>query len=193
MTSTVWPVRMSTVSFHTRFGSTIPSRARTRDRPGAVEVEGVMHGMVGVNLVDQPDLDPLSDADRQSIAVLSIPAVRSRNLRCMVAVVLSRLTSTVVHLRHQRQRLVWSRGQPLVQLLPLGLQLWCGPQLEEGRRRPAPATCGCQPPAGPTGRSGTDLADHHRRAAASVPLSATRTEPMVDRNLVSYQASWPSS
>jgi hypothetical protein len=29
----VWPVRMSTVSFHTRFGSTVPSRARTRNRP----------------------------------------------------------------------------------------------------------------------------------------------------------------
>src|SRR4029453_17360572 len=30
---------------------------------GTVEVEGVMHGMVGVHLVDQPDLEPLSDAE----------------------------------------------------------------------------------------------------------------------------------
>jgi hypothetical protein len=37
----------------------------------------------------------------------------------------------VVHLRDQRQRLVWWRGQPAVELLPLGRQLWGGPQLEE--------------------------------------------------------------
>jgi hypothetical protein len=61
--STVWSVRISTVSFHTRFGSTLPSRARTRNRPAPVEMERVMHGMVGFHLVDQPDLDPLSDAE----------------------------------------------------------------------------------------------------------------------------------
>jgi hypothetical protein len=52
-----------------------------------VQVEGVVHGMVGVHLIDQPDLDPVADGECQSMAGLSAPLVRSRNFQCMVAVV----------------------------------------------------------------------------------------------------------
>jgi hypothetical protein len=73
--STVSPVRTSTVSFQTRFGSSTPSRARTRKAPGAVDVEGVRHRMVGVHLVDEADLDLIADANFQSMAAFAAPGV----------------------------------------------------------------------------------------------------------------------
>ena len=62
--STVSPVRTSTVSFQTRFGSTTPSRARTRKRPAPWTWKGWWHRVVGVHLVDQAELHLVADAER---------------------------------------------------------------------------------------------------------------------------------
>ena len=50
--STDCRVRTRTVSFHTRFGSTVSSRLSTRKWLCPVDVEGVVHRVAGVHLVD---------------------------------------------------------------------------------------------------------------------------------------------
>src|SRR5215207_2141098 len=72
-----------------------PVAGQDQEPPGAVQVEGVVHGVIGVHLIHQLELDPLADPERQSMLGLSAPLVRSRNLQCMVALVVSRLTSTM--------------------------------------------------------------------------------------------------
>ena len=74
---TVWPVGIKTVSFQTRFGSMIPSRAEDEEAAAAVNVEGMVHRMVGVDLVDEPDLHPVPDPE---------PPVDGRTLSSAVTV-----------------------------------------------------------------------------------------------------------
>ena len=63
--STVSPVRTSTVSFHTRFGSLDPVAATMHQEPaGPVDVERVVHRVIGVHLVHEPDLHPVADRER---------------------------------------------------------------------------------------------------------------------------------
>ena len=61
--STVSPVRTSTVSFQTRFGSGTSSRARIEEATGPVDVEGMGHRVVRVHLVDEADLHLITDAE----------------------------------------------------------------------------------------------------------------------------------
>ena len=61
--STISPVRTSTVSLHTRFGSDDAVAGEDEEAPGAVDVERVVHRVVGVHLVDQPDLHAVADAE----------------------------------------------------------------------------------------------------------------------------------
>ena len=72
-----------------------PVAGQDQEPPCTVEVEGVMHGMVGLHFVDQPDLDPLSDAEPPVDCRAVDPSGASRNLQRMVALVLDRLTSTM--------------------------------------------------------------------------------------------------
>jgi hypothetical protein len=154
-----------------------------------MEVEGVVHGVVGVHLVDQPDLDPLAHRELPvdgravgaavarpwSMAVSSWwsmvmswsiakspwsavgwpassfmpqlgqrPGVSLVTSGCIgqaqVTGPPSRHRGRVVHLGDQGQDLVRRRGQPAVQLPPLGLRLRGPAQLlERPRRRPRPA------------------------------------------------------
>ena len=62
---------------------------------GAVDVERVVHRVVGVHLVDEPQLDLVADRERQSIAWLSAPVSRSTSFQRMLAGVVIRLTSTM--------------------------------------------------------------------------------------------------
>ena len=61
--STVSPVRTSTVSFQTRLGSTTAVAAQDEEATRAVDVERVVHRMVGVHLVDEPDLHLVADPE----------------------------------------------------------------------------------------------------------------------------------
>ena len=71
--STVSPVRTSTVSFQTRLGSTDAVAAEDEEPARAVDVERVVHRMVGVHLVDEADLhlvaDPEPPVDRVVLGV----------------------------------------------------------------------------------------------------------------------------
>ena len=60
--STVCPVRTRTVSFH-QVGLRCSVAGQDEETPGAVQVERVVHRVVGVHLVDQSDLDPVSDGE----------------------------------------------------------------------------------------------------------------------------------
>ena len=60
--STTSPVRTSTVSLQTRFGSGVAVAGEDEEAARAVDVERVVHRVVGVHLVDQPDLHPVADA-----------------------------------------------------------------------------------------------------------------------------------
>ena len=61
--STVCPVRTRTVSFQTRLVLRRSVAGQDEEAPGAVQVERVVHRVVGVHLVDQSDLDPVSDGE----------------------------------------------------------------------------------------------------------------------------------
>ncbi len=61
--STISPVRTSTVSFHTRLGSALAVAGEDQEAAGPVDVEGVVHRVVGVHLVDQADLHPVADRE----------------------------------------------------------------------------------------------------------------------------------
>ena len=60
--STTSPVRTSTVSLQTRLGSGVAVARDDEEAAGAVDVERVVHRVVGVHLVDQADLHPVADA-----------------------------------------------------------------------------------------------------------------------------------
>jgi hypothetical protein len=55
----------------------------------------VMHGVIGLHLVDQPDFHPGTDPEPPVDSRASAPPVRSRNRQYMVALVVRRLTSTM--------------------------------------------------------------------------------------------------
>jgi hypothetical protein len=70
--STVSPVHTSTVSFQTRFASGSPSRPARRSA-GTVNVERVVHRVVGVHLADQPQLDQIADSELPPDRVVPCP------------------------------------------------------------------------------------------------------------------------
>ena len=90
-----FPVRTSTVSFQTRFGSSTPSRARIREPARSVDVEWMRHGMVGIELVDEADLHAVADAEPPVDGAFSAPVSRSTSFQRMFAGVVIRLTSTM--------------------------------------------------------------------------------------------------
>ena len=61
--STVSPVRTSTVSFQTRFGSTDVVASQDQEAAGAVDVERVRHRMVRVHLVHEAQLHLVTDVE----------------------------------------------------------------------------------------------------------------------------------
>ena len=93
--STVCPVRTSTVSFHTRFGSATPSRASTRNRPAPCRWNGWCMGWSESISLTSRILTRSPTVNRQSIAALAAPVVRSTSIHRMLAGVVSRLTATM--------------------------------------------------------------------------------------------------
>ena len=79
--STVSPVRTSTVSFQTRFGSASSSRLEDEEAARAVDVEGVVHWVVGVHLVDQADLHLVADPELPVDPVVLVAGRRSMSFQ----------------------------------------------------------------------------------------------------------------
>src|SRR5262249_26273504 len=88
--STVCPVRTSTVSFHTRFGSGAPSRASTRKRPAPCRWNGWCMGWSESISLTSRILTRSPTVNRQLIAALAAPVVRSTSIHRMLAGVVSR-------------------------------------------------------------------------------------------------------
>ena len=66
-----------------------------QEAPGAVDVEGVVHRVVGVHLVDQPDLHPVADRELPVDRGFSAPVERSTSFQRVFAGVVILLTSTM--------------------------------------------------------------------------------------------------
>ena len=95
--------RMSTVSTCTHQHGVLPDQVglgdpvagQHQESAGAVQVERVVHGMVGRHFIDQPDLDSVAGGEPPVDGRAVGAVVRSRNRQCMVALVVWRLTSTM--------------------------------------------------------------------------------------------------
>jgi hypothetical protein len=66
-----------------------------------MQVEGMVDGVVGVHSLISRILIRCPTLNCQSINGVSMPVLRSRNLQCMLAVVVSRLTSTSGRVEHE--------------------------------------------------------------------------------------------
>ena len=84
----------STVSFHTRFGSSTPSRAQHEPAPRTMYMERVRHRMVGVHLVDESDLDLISNPELP-VGAFAAPVSRSMSSTRVFPAVVRRFTSTM--------------------------------------------------------------------------------------------------
>ena len=93
--STVSPVRTSTVSFQTRFGSTTPSRARTRNRPAPWMWNGWCIGWSESISLTRRIFTRSPTRNRQSISWFSASSERSTSFQSMFAGVVSWLISTM--------------------------------------------------------------------------------------------------
>ena len=93
--STISPVRTSTVSFQTRFGSTSPSRARTRNRPAPWTWNGWCIGWSESISLTSRIFTRSPTRNCQSIAWFSAPVARSTSFQRMFAGVVIWLTSTM--------------------------------------------------------------------------------------------------
>ena len=62
--STVSPAVRSTVSFQTRFLFRLLVSCEDEEVAGSMNVERVMHRVIGIHLVDQRDLHPVADGER---------------------------------------------------------------------------------------------------------------------------------
>src|SRR3954453_6715217 len=93
--STVSPVRTSTVSLHTRFGSTTPSRARVRNRPAPWMWKGWCIGWSESISLTSRIFTRSPTRKCQSIAWFSASSERSTSFQRMLAGVVSLLTSTM--------------------------------------------------------------------------------------------------
>ena len=86
---------MSTVSFQARFDSTTSSRVEDQESARAVNVERVRHRMIGVHLVDEADLDLITDSELPVDRRVRRARVPVDELPAHVLDVVRRLTSTM--------------------------------------------------------------------------------------------------
>ena len=93
--STVSPRRTSTVSFHTRFGSMVPSRLRIRNRPAPCTWNGWCIGWSESISLTSRIFTWSPTRNRQSIPWFRSPVSRSSRIHRMFAGVVIRFTSTM--------------------------------------------------------------------------------------------------
>ena len=155
--STVSPVRTSTVSLHTRFGSDDAVAGQDEEPSGSVDVERVVHRVVGVHLVDEPDLHAVADAE--------VPVDR------VVLGVVGAVDELPAHVRRRRELVDLDHVVFPLDAARVLVAVPVGVRARDGRRRAA-SSWPCPPACDRTSRAGMSFMPHSgQRSAVSLVTS----------------------